>query len=198
MQLQSSALIKFASAITFNLLLCCVGASAASISPILSNRVEISGPAADALVQSAVKLIQAGVSISALKAYSVSYGPGDGGYIVALTAPSGRQARYAVSAQNVRSTSSEAPQTRSMSGEFLSALYQADAAWSSTTSGQQHGLKTVGVTIAHPFSNAPSVYWVYFAPPTPSHAGLTLGCDVSRGYSVDLNIGKVTAFKPVC
>lgn len=173
--------------------------ASAATSPVFNNRIEVNGKAADALIQSTEKLVQTGVRVSSLNSYSVTYGSGAAGYVVRLTAPNGKESRYAVSAEGVRATSSQiSEQPKTMSGEALAALYQAAQAWKNTPIGKSVSPAAVGATIAHPFSNAPAVYWVYFAPPRVTHSGLTLGCDSSRGFSVNVSTGKVTPFKPVC
>lgn len=190
----------FASALaTMGVVFVALGNASAATSPVFNNRVEVNGKAADALIQSTEKLLQTGVPLNSLNSYSATYGSGATGYVVRLTAPNGKESRYVVSAEGVRATSSEiSEQPKTMSGEALSALYQAAQAWKNTPIGKRASRADVGATIAHPFSNAPAVYWVYFAPPRVAHSRLALGCDTSRGFSVNVSTGKVTAFKPVC
>ncbi len=176
--------------------------AAQGINKIFNNRVELAGSAADSLVQATAQLVKDGASLSSLRSYTVKYSSGGGGAgcVVTFTAPSGQESKFDVSGNVVTQRRAVVPGNLgwTITGAYVAALYQGYAIWHTMPIGSHWSLSSVGVTIIHPFNNDPAIYWIYFSPPEMKHAGPTVGCGLSRGFSVNVDTFQANPLKPVC
>lgn len=161
-------------------------------------RIEL--PASNALITAAGQLVKEGVPITELRNYTATYGHTDNSYVVRFDDRKRRRtSSFVVNGTSARPVAAAVPSgQRQIGGDFVSVLYRASAVWESSPIGMRHDIATTGVTIVHPFANAPAVYWAYFSPPDQPRAGLAVGCGLSRGYSVNLDTAKIKPLKPVC